>query len=433
MFFYIIKMILKKNNFLNTISHKAVDLSREAKKNISQSAINLLIETKKNISHRNTVIKTYKKILGGLPYHNYNYLLFVPWLIKGGGDKYSIEYANTIAKLNPRKRVLVMSTTAVESVWADKLNDNVGFINIENIIGNETNSIKYDAIQKLIKRLSVSHIHIINSVFGYDFIESKQKYILISKIKIILTSFSLGIDALGEPAGYSRTYVPRAHNLASIITSDNQSIINDWAVQYGFSSGKMVVHRQPTDIKDIPAKGTINQPIKILWASRISYEKQPKLVARIGKLLTKQANIDMYGTIDRNSDFLEKDLPRNVNYIGPFDGFRNIDTSKYDIFLYTSLFDGMPNILIEAAQSRMPIIASNVGGISEFIIDNNTGILIDDIQNPSAYVKAIKKIIKDPSIGEKLATNALIKIKTDFNRDQYIQAVKNMLIKLKYL
>jgi len=413
-----IKKILKKNSCLNTASHKAIDLLREFKK---------------DISYAGTVKKAYQKLSDSLPYQAYHYLLFVPWLIKGGGDKYSIEYANTIASLNPKKRVLVIATTNIKSVWADKLSSRIGFLNIEDIIGNETNDIKYDAIQKLTQKLGISHIHIINSVFGYDFIENKQRYILDSNIRIILTSFSLGIDTSGKPAGYSRTYVPRAHNLASVITSDNQSIINAWASQYGFSPNKMVVHRQPIDPIDVPPKPKLKQPIKILWASRISYEKQPELIAPIGKLLAEQATIDMYGTIDKGSDFSQKDLPKNVKYIGSFDGFQSIDTSKYDLFLYTSLFDGMPNILIEAAQSKIPIVASAVGGISEFIVNNETGMLIGEIRNPYAYVKAIKKFIRTPSISKKMATNAMIKIKNEFNRENYTKAVKDMLIRLKYL
>ena len=49
------------------------------------------------------------------------------------------------------------------------------------------------------------------------------------------------------------------------------------------------------------------------------------------------------------------------------------------------------------------------------------------------FSEAIKKFIRTPSISKKMATNAMIKIKNEFNRENYTKAVKDMLIRLKYL
>ncbi len=55
------------------------------------------------------------------------------------------------------------------------------------------------------------------------------------------------------------------------------------------------------------------------------------------------------------------------------------DASKYlkafDIFALTSVKEGLPYVLLEAGQSSLPIIASDVGGISEIIENGKTGIL----------------------------------------------------------
>ena len=43
------------------------------------------------------------------------------------------------------------------------------------------------------------------------------------------------------------------------------------------------------------------------------------------------------------------------------------------------------NILLEIATKGLPIIAPNVGGVGDFIINNETGILIDDHKDVDTY------------------------------------------------
>ena len=50
--------------------------------------------------------------------------------------------------------------------------------------------------------------------------------------------------------------------------------------------------------------------------------------------------------------------------MGGFKGINSIETSNYDIYLYTSQTDGVPNILLEVASKVIPIVSSNIGGIS---------------------------------------------------------------------
>lgn len=51
--------------------------------------------------------------------------------------------------------------------------------------------------------------------------------------------------------------------------------------------------------------------------------------------------------------------------------------SQADIFLLISNWEGLPLTIIEAMRARLPVIVSNVGGVSELVIDNETGVLVD--------------------------------------------------------
>ncbi len=60
----------------------------------------------------------------------------------------------------------------------------------------------------------------------------------------------------------------------------------------------------------------------------------------------------------------------------------------FDIFTLTSLKEGLPFVLLEAAEAKLPVIATNVGGIPQIIIDMQTGILIRP-KNSSEIAKGI--------------------------------------------
>lgn len=48
-----------------------------------------------------------------------------------------------------------------------------------------------------------------------------------------------------------------------------------------------------------------------------------------------------------------------------------------DIYIQPSLFEGVPNAVLEAMAAGLPIVATNVGGVSEIVEDGKTGFLVD--------------------------------------------------------
>jgi len=87
---------------------------------------------------------------------------------------------------------------------------------------------------------------------------------------------------------------------------------------------------------------------------------------------------------------------QNVSVLGVFSSFNKLPLQKYSAFLFTSRFEGMPTVLINAAAAGVPIIASNVGGVSE-LVTQETGWLIDALDDENAYCAAIQQIIDDPA------------------------------------
>ncbi|MBY0006616.1 glycosyltransferase [Priestia aryabhattai] len=89
----------------------------------------------------------------------------------------------------------------------------------------------------------------------------------------------------------------------------------------------------------------------------------------------------------------ESDFKENIILLGFHNNpFKILGT--FDVFLTTSLYEGLPYSLIEALASKLPIVATNVTGNNEVVDNNNNGYLYrqGDIEEAA---KLIESLIKD--------------------------------------
>lgn len=82
--------------------------------------------------------------------------------------------------------------------------------------------------------------------------------------------------------------------------------------------------------------------------------------------------------------------------------------------------EGLGVVLIEALEYGLPVVASNVGGIPDVIINNQTGLLVEQ-KNPDALVNAFTKIANDSSLSEALVAGAREHIKAHFSWEAIIK------------
>jgi glycosyltransferase involved in cell wall biosynthesis len=80
-----------------------------------------------------------------------------------------------------------------------------------------------------------------------------------------------------------------------------------------------------------------------------------------------------------------------------------------DIFITTSVSDGTPVSILEAMASRLPCIATAVGGIPEWIEDEKTGLLIPP-RSPERVAQAILSLATDPALRARLGVAAREKV-----------------------
>ena len=108
-------------------------------------------------------------------------------------------------------------------------------------------------------------------------------------------------------------------------------------------------------------------------------------------------------------------LKKNFN----FTGFIQHDDiyqyyKKLNVFVAPSTREGFGVSVLEAASTGIPSITSNVGGLKEVNIHNQTGFVIPP-NNPEMLAKYILKLYDDNVLREKLGLNARKFVQENFS------------------
>tara|TARA_R110000868_G_scaffold83058_7_gene234745 strand:- start:5657 stop:6535 length:879 start_codon:yes stop_codon:yes gene_type:complete len=167
------------------------------------------------------------------------------------------------------------------------------------------------------------------------------------------------------------------------------------------------------DLKNYAFKQREFKNLKMLWVRSFSEIYNPLLAVKILKtLLDKNINASLCmvgpegdGTLEKTKVFAQE-LGIDVIFTGKLSKNEWIKLSvDYNVFINTTNFDNMPVSIIEAMALGLPIISTNVGGMSFLIDDNTNGILVEP-NSEKEFVKAIETIIANPDYAIQLAINA---------------------------
>jgi glycosyltransferase involved in cell wall biosynthesis len=80
-----------------------------------------------------------------------------------------------------------------------------------------------------------------------------------------------------------------------------------------------------------------------------------------------------------------------------------------DLMLNPSLVDNMPNSLLEALASGIPVVSTDIGGIRFLVDDGNTALLVPPGE-PRAMAAAAERVLSEPGLAARLVRNGLAQV-----------------------
>ncbi len=97
-------------------------------------------------------------------------------------------------------------------------------------------------------------------------------------------------------------------------------------------------------------------------------------------------------------------LNQNVNILGMRSDVDQLLLGA-DVFVMSSKREGLPMVLMEAMSCGLPVVSTDVGGISEIVKDQESGLLVEP-DKPDSLAKAIKRILSRPEAGKFMGEQA---------------------------
>jgi colanic acid/amylovoran biosynthesis glycosyltransferase len=96
-----------------------------------------------------------------------------------------------------------------------------------------------------------------------------------------------------------------------------------------------------------------------------------------------------------------------------------ISSNYVDLFCSTSKAEGLPVSMMQAQSAGIPIISTNVGGVSEIVIENETGFLVTAHANETEISQAILRFYHlSESEKQRFRSNSFKNFKTNFDAEK---------------
>jgi glycosyltransferase involved in cell wall biosynthesis len=173
----------------------------------------------------------------------------------------------------------------------------------------------------------------------------------------------------------------------------------------------------PSDLIKVKEKSFL-----ILHVGGFSFEKNHVgLISIFKKFKEKhpQAKLVLVGSGPLETKIKQLVQDQNLSDSVHFLGYRNdvLEIMKgVDVFVLPSIIEGLPGVILEAMYCKTPVVAYNVGGISEVVKPDETGWLTDK-NDESGFVSAIEETLKKYN-EETIINNAYKMVCSEYMNEQ---------------
>jgi glycosyltransferase involved in cell wall biosynthesis len=372
--------------------------------------------------------------IGLLPQGKYDCVVLAPCGRMGGADLLT----GTLSKaLSKHETTIILRTDSPEWDRPSWYGDNVPAINLSGVFKHIES--KERALYTLLSILNPVHIFNVNSRLAFETIRMYGRQLAQSS-RIHCYYFCSERDIEGRECGYPVHFFRQI--LPHLTTSlfDSLYLLNTLKNRYSLSdeeAKRLLLFYSPSPKIDLDylegsvlvdvqlARKNLRSRPRILWAGRFDRQKRFDLLVSIAQAMP-WIDFDAWGKAVLDPPPLISKLPHNLTIHPPYESHAELPLGHADAWLYTSEWDGVPNILIEIGSLGMPVVASGVGGVPE-LVNGKTGWLVEDYDSKEGYVTAIEKMMASPEMRRERALNLREHVWSQHSQESYARLVTQIL------
>lgn len=335
-------------------------------------------------------------------------IVAVPWVGIGGADLVSLNYAKALAgSTRFGGRVTMLATYTPSRSLPHLVPGNVNFIQIPESFRDLTPDLQRRLLAQVFLLVKPK---VVVSVNCFDVTNSLQLYSrqLASFTDFFLTLFAFDRIGDGYPVNPITDDSQRVYlNDITRILTDNTTTAALVSEMLALGDDKISVHHQPA-LAEIPPlrKGTRaynnryfseTNPFILVWPHRLDKEKRPDVLVEIAKRIRAEGlpvEIQVYGqqVLSNGGDVLMKALSvAGIKYKGPYSGgLSSLPTEDFHALLLTSESEGLPLVIVQSMLLGLPVISTDVGGVSDIVHHKDTGILAQGPDDIDGFIAGIR-------------------------------------------
>lgn len=331
-------------------------------------------------------------------------VFLVPQMKVGGAERVLVNMVDALAKANPDETIGIVVTDHVEGDsehWLPR-HRNVRLVNVCRQFRACHGDAAHITLASYLQVCGARDVYTLNSLAGWTLFE-RHGTALATFARLHGFAFCYDYDAYGRRAGYAWTHLGQTvRHLTSVIT-DNTRVATEFGRDLRLRPAdvaKFSVLFQPVEVPragTVPARtlhpsDRLHRPA-VLWAGRFHRQKNLPAALAVAALMT---DIDfLFAGGSATDDALAGlSVPPNATFIGTYDGFAELPLDRVKAFLHTADWDGLPNVLLEAAACAIPVVARSVGGVPD-LVDGRTGWALPKEAGPKDYAVALRGLLSD--------------------------------------
>lgn len=213
------------------------------------------------------------------------------------------------------------------------------------------------------------------------------------------------------------------------VTSVGDEAMADFIKTYNYPATRAEVIRRGIPIKSVDKKSLYQQLRKDLQFSpdtkialhigNFSPEKNHKFLIDAFEDLAQYSHIKLVCVgngllLDKIRALIkERKLQKNIILLGFRKDIPELLAAS-DCLVLSSKVEGVPGVVLEAGTQKIPTVAIDVGGVSEVLINEQTGYLIKDF-NKEEFKQKLLRLLENDKLRQKMGENAFNMISKGFD------------------
>ncbi len=218
-----------------------------------------------------------------------------------------------------------------------------------------------------------------------------------------------------------RSYEKKLMNRSDALIAVSKYTVDELTELYGIDEKKIHVIYNGVDVQKFKPRpdrtelrrefGLENEKKIVLFVGRLYHRKGLEILLRsIPPLLQEFSDVKF---VISGTGFKEKeeslrnltkqlDIEDHVTFRGyvPDEKLPNLYSAS-DIFVLPAIYENFPFAILEAQATGLPVISTKVGGIPEFLVDNENGFLIDP-GDSTQLTQRVLTLLQDPKLAKEM-------------------------------